>query len=57
MIATVSAIYTVESCADRVFFIFVFTWEIFKSALLFLKIKREPSIIQSIYCDKNSILC
>lgn len=56
MIATVSSIYTVQSCADGVFFIFVFTWEIFNSALLFLKIKRQPSIIQSINCDKNSVL-
>lgn len=38
MITTVSAIDTVHLCADGVFFIFVFTWEIFNSAL-FLKIK------------------
>lgn len=40
MITSVSAIYTVQLCADGVFFIFVFTWEIFNSAL-FLKNKRE----------------
>lgn len=56
MIATVGAIYTVELCADGVFFIFVFTF-MFNSALLFLKIKREPSLIQFIYCDTNSVLC
>lgn len=48
MITTVSAICAVHLCAARVFF---------NNALLFLKVKRELSIIGSIYCDKNSTLC